>query len=99
MDNWSEWSAPSTTCGSGATQTRTREILKEAQHGGKCPFERRQVQNVKNTLPCFEILSYSQFDNPLPNIPLIEITYPSDGSKDRIILGKHELGNDVLGNR
>ena len=66
--------------------------------GEECPHEISQIEKCnKKELPCFEILSHSQFDNPLPDIPLIEITYPSDGSKDRLILGKHELGNNVLG--
>ena len=100
MDNWSEWSDPSTTCG-GATQMRRRKILMKEQHGGKCPFKTSEVRNFKNKngLPCFKILSCSQFGNPLPNIPLIEITYPKDGSKDNITLGKHELSNNVFGDR
>ena len=87
MDKWSVWSPFSSSCGPNAFRERSREILKEAQYGGTCPFIRSQVEKRNNTLPCFKILSFSDF-----NIPLIELTFP-DGSTNNIILGKHEFRN------
>ena len=44
MSNWSDWSECPSACGTAGTQTRSRNIIKEAEHGGKCDEKDKLVE-------------------------------------------------------